>query len=260
MTDVNSVPVRFVTVSTQRSGSTWLTDLLNSHPDIASYTELLLLKGDGMPDWGIYKDMVYWQTWRRQLCGGKKYIRPLGLFRYLDEAFARYPDMRATGMKLMYTQIAKFPETLWYLRNRDVRVIHLVRRNVLDVVLSGLAKNARKVAHAKEGVEVEQVRIRVEPGLLLRQMERRQREQRWFAWLLGRLSVPFLQLVYEDIVDDQSRLNECLGFLGCPCVTLGSRMTKLNPGCHADLVENIDDVSTALQGTPFAVMLRVQDY
>ncbi len=245
MIAVSGNPTRFVTVSTQRSDSTWLTDLLNSHPDIASYTELLLIKGRGVPDWGRYRDMVYWQTWRSELHGTGRLFRPTGLFRYLDAALSRHPDKRAVGLKLMYSQIARFPETVLYLRRCEVRVIHLVRRNVLDVVLSGLAKSSRKVAHAQDNVAVERVRLRIEPGWLMRQLARRRREQRGFAWLLDLLGVPCLELVYEDIVDDLSWLNDCLSFLGCPAAPLGSRLTKQNPDSHADLIENIGDVAAA---------------
>jgi len=243
-------------VSTQRSGSTWLVDLLNSHPDIASYTELFLRKGDGTPDWGKYKDMLYWQTYRRNLRGIGRYIRPLGIFRYMDEALSRHPDKWVVGLKLMYTQIARWPETLLYLKSREVRVIHLIRSNVLDVVLSSLAKVSRKTAHTLEGMAVERVRIHVEPDLLLRQLLKRLREQRWFARLLRHLGTPYLELVYEDIVDDQSRLNDCLEYLGCSNTTLSSRLTKMNPRRHDELIDNFADVAAALRGTRFSTMLR----
>lgn len=248
---------RFVIVSTQRSGSTWLTDLLNSHPDIAGYTELFLAKGEGAPNWGRYRDMLYWQTYRKDLRGFGRHIRPLGVYRYLDEAFARHPDKRAVGLKLMYTQIAMLPETLLYLRSRDVRVIHLLRRNVLDVVLSGLAKSTRKLAHAQAGAVVERVKLHVEPDWLLRQLAKRQREQRWFAYLLKRLGVPYLELVYEDIADDRSRLAGCLEYLGCRPMELGSDMAKLNPKSHAELLENIDEVAAGLSSTSFGSLLRI---
>ncbi|MEZ5541455.1 MAG: sulfotransferase [Pseudomonadota bacterium] len=257
MRQAEQQPVRFVTVSTQRSGSTWLTDLLNSHPDIASYTELLLLQGRGIPDWGRYKDMTYWQTWREDLRGTARYVRPLGLFRYLDEALSRHADRQAVGLKLMYSQIVHFPETLLYLRRRQVRIIHLVRRNVLDVVLSGLAKSSRKVAHAQAGASVEQVRLQVDTAWLLRQLSRRWRDQRWFGRLLPRLGVPCAELVYEDIVAEPARLDDCVRFLGCAPAPLGSGLTKLNPRSHADLIGNLEEVQATLRGTPFAGMLRV---
>ena len=247
---------RFFTISTQRSGSTWLTDLLNSNPDIASYTELFLLKGDGTPDWGMYKDMVYWQTYRIDLQGIDKYIRPFGVFRYLDESLSRHPDKRAVGLKLMYTQIVHWPETLLYLKIRDLRVIHLIRRNVLDVVLSSLARASRKSAHAHQGDAVERVRIQVEPNWLLRQLIKRRREQHWFAYLLSHLGVPYLEVIYEDIVYDQALLSICLEYLGCTNTILDSKLTKMNPSRHDELIENIAEVAAALRGTRFSKMLR----
>lgn len=248
---------RFVTVSTQRSGSTWLTDMLNSHPDVASYTELFLMQGQGAPEWGKYKDVVYWKTYRETLGAGlRRSVRPLGLFQYLDDVYGRHPEKRAIGLKLMYGQMAKLPETLAYLRSRKVRIIHLVRRNIVDVVLSGVAKAARKVAHAEQGSAVESIRVHIEPDRLVRQLRRRQREQRAFSLLLGHLGLPYLELFYEDIVDDRSRLTACLGFLGCSALPLDSSLSKLNPSRHSELIENFAQVQAALAATRFSGLLR----
>lgn len=247
---------RFVTVSTQRSGSTWLTDMLNSHPDVASYTELFLSQGRGAPEWGQYKDVVYWQTYRHSLKGAKRHIRPLGLFQYIDGVLAQHPDKHALGFKLMYGQIAKLPESLLYLRSRKLRIIHLVRKNILDVVLSGAAKSARKMAHAPQGTAVESIRVRLEPDWLLRQLTRRQREQRIFSLVLGRLGLPYLELYYEDIVADKRGLAPCLAFLGCQAISLDSTLSKLNPSRHSELIENFSEVSQALATTRFAALLR----
>ncbi|WJW75306.1 sulfotransferase domain-containing protein [Thiohalobacter sp. IOR34] len=256
MTRLNEARTHFVTVSTQRSGSTWLTDLLNSHPDIASYTELFLRKGEGTPDWGKYKDQVYWQTYRRGLRGIERLIRPVGVFRYLDEVFAAHPEKRAIGLKLMYSQIVQWPETLWYIRRRRLRIIHLIRRNVLDIVLSSMAKKARKVAHAEQGGEFQRVKLHVDPKLLLQQLRRRERDQRLFGIVLGRLGVPVFSVVYEDIAADEGGLGNCLEFLGCPPRSLASRMEKLNPANHDELIENCGDIEAALTGTPYRTMLR----
>lgn len=248
---------RFVTVSTQRSGSTWLTDMLNSHPDVASYTELFLMQGQGAPEWGKYKDIVYWKTYREALGAGlKRSVRSLGLFQYLDDVFSRHPGKQAIGFKLMYGQMLKLPETLAYLRSRDVRIIHLVRRNIVDVVLSGTAKAARNVAHAEQGSAVESIRVHVDPDRLVRQLRRRQREQRVFSLLLAHLGLPYIELFYEDIVDDRSRLDACLEFLGCSALPLDSNLSKLNPSRHSELIENFAQVQAALAVTRFSGFLR----
>lgn len=249
--------VRFVTVATQRSGSTWLTDLLNSHPEVASYTELLLPEGKGVPEWGKYKDVLYWRSYREEMPSGLvRVIRPLGLYRYLDEVFSRHQDKSAVGMKLMYGQLVRLPETLIYLRSRRVRVVHLLRRNLLDVILSGMAKAVRAQAHAHAGDRVEQVRAYVDPSWLLQQLKRRGRQQRAFAQLLRHLGVPYHEIVYEDIVSDPSALTACMEFIGCEPRTLVSDMTKLNPARHPDFIENFSEVEAKLANTPFAALLR----
>ena len=248
---------RFVIVSSQRSGSNWLTDLLNSHPDIATYTELFLKQGEGVPDWGKYKDVVYWQTYRRKLKPGlKRRIRLIALFQYINNVFVQHPEKAAVGFKLMYSQIVKLPETLLFMRVHRMHIVHLIRYNTLDMILSGLTMKLRKVAHVRKGSSVKKVRVRVEPSWLIRELVKRERHKRWFSHLFRCMGVPYLEITYEDIVADRSVLNSCLKFLGCLAVPLTSDFKKLNPVFHPDLIENYRDVEGALLQTSFATLLR----
>ncbi|WP_279245005.1 sulfotransferase domain-containing protein [Candidatus Litorirhabdus singularis] len=254
---MNEDRIKFVTVSTQRSGSTWLTDLLNSHHDIVSYTELLLLKGEGTPDWGRYKDIVYWKSYQKSLSGAGKMLRPLGIYSYLDRVFSAHPEVKALGLKVMYTQIARMPETLCYMKSRNVHVIHLVRSNLLDIVLSSMVKAARGVAHMREQPKLKQSKIYVEPLALLTQLKKRQREQRLFSMLLRGLGLPYLEVSYENLSLEKKYLGECVQFLGCSYSSLESDMLRINPGSHDELVENIDELISILGKTEFSRMLRV---
>lgn len=248
---------RFVLMSTQRTGSTWVTDMLNSHPAIAAYTELFLQAGVGMPDWCIYKDTVYWSTYYRQMkSSGQGALRPRLLFRYLDELYRKHPDKQATGFKLMYGQAFRLPETLAYVRSRRVSVVHLTRHNTLDIVLSDMAKSSRGMAHARTETSVPTVQLNVDIPAMLHEMRRLERHRRMAGLLLRHLGVPCHELVYEDLVADPAVMNRCIEFLGLEQVPLASSLKKMNTQSHRDLLANYADVRLALAATPFASMLR----
>ena len=157
----------FVVLSTQRSGSTWVVDMLNSHPRVLAQSELFMHGGEGHPRWGGDRELLYWQTFIADK-GGGRVARPYWLWHYLGRAFSARPGIDAVGFKLMYSQLTRISKplmpALWLKR---ARIIHLMRRNALDVVLSKQAGEARQgVLHARDGQEVEAVRLRLDTDTL----------------------------------------------------------------------------------------------
>lgn len=254
---ISKRPTRFFLMSTQRTGSTWITDLLNSHPNVASYTELLLEIGRGLPEWGRYRDVPYWNSYKasEDQASGKR-LRPALLFRYLDGVFRNHPNKGAIGLKVMYSQAYRLPEILAYIRWRRISLIHLVRRNSLDIVLSGLAKDLRARAHATTASDIEAVRLNIDVQALVHQIGKLERQRKVARAALRSLAVPYYELVYEDVASDPAAMDAAIDFLGLAPVALTSGLRKLNPQSHRDLIENYEDVRRALEKTRFGEMLR----
>ena len=247
----------FVILSTQRSGSTWVVDMLTSHPRVVAYSELFMHGGEGTPRWGQDKDLPYWQTYARGKAGGRA-TRPYWLWRYLGEAFHERPDVDAIGFKLMYSQLTSISKplmpSLWLKR---IRIIHLIRRNALDVVLSKEAGAARGgKLHAREGEEVERVRIRLQTDDLLRRMTLHERAIEGARVRFKRVGLPYTEVVYEDLAEDESGFAELFEFLGVEPAPVSSSLQKVNPTVHEELIENYSEVRQALDGTKFAGQLR----
>src|SRR6185312_2483293 len=98
----NDTPTPFMIFATQRTGSNWLMGMLDNHPAIASYDELL--DGDGS-DWGR-QDLEFFKPY---CAHNRKRDRRVGrarwLFRYLNKLYSPRPGISAVGMKLMYNQL-----------------------------------------------------------------------------------------------------------------------------------------------------------
>jgi LPS sulfotransferase NodH len=249
---------KFVVLSTQRSGSTWVVDMLNSHPRVVAYSELFMHGGEGRPRWGTAQDLLYWQTFIGEK-GGGRLARQYWLWHYLGRAFAARPGIDAVGFKLMYSQLTRIAKplmpALWLKR---ARIIHLVRRNSLDVVLSKEAGSARDgVLHARDGQDIESVRVRLSPEDLLARMTAHERAVAGARVRFKRVGVPYHEVVYEDLVEDeQSGFDALFRFLEVEPQRVSSSLQKVNPTAHEQLIENYGEVRAALEGTPFAGQLR----
>jgi LPS sulfotransferase NodH len=248
----------FVVLSTQRSGSTWVVDMLNSHPRVLAQSELFMHGGDGHPKWGGDRDLLYWQTFIADK-GGGRVARPYWLWHYLGRAFSARPGIDAVGFKLMYSQLTRISKplmpALWLKR---ARIIHLMRRNALDVVLSKEAGEARKgVLHARDGEDVEAVRLRLDTDTLVRRLTLHERAVAGARVRFKRVGVPYQEVVYEDLVaNEQAGFDDLFRFLEVEPQQVSSSLQKVNPTAHEELIENYGEVRDALAETEFATLLR----
>ena len=179
-TPLGSSPVtRFVVLSTQRSGSTWVVDMLTSHPRVVAYSELFMHGGQGTPKvGGSEKDLPYWQTFIADKAAAAVSHARTSSGATSARRWTERPGVDAVGFKLMYSQLTRIARpltpALWLKR---VRIIHLMRRNALDVVLSREAGEARRgVLHAREGQPVESVRVRLGTDDLLQRLTAHERQ------------------------------------------------------------------------------------
>jgi LPS sulfotransferase NodH len=247
---------RFVVLSTQRSGSTWVVDMLNSHARVVAYAELFMHGGRGRPRWGGATDLPFWQTFLAQNGTSRsRLLRSYWLWRYLGRVYARRPGIDAAGFKLMYSQLDAARPLLPALVARRVVVIHLVRRNALDVLVSRHSAAARGTHHARE--RVDPVRVHLPAKDLVSRISEHERSVETARRLLARVRLPCREVAYEDLVADRDRQFALLfSFLGTDPAAPTSALTKLNPASHRELIENYDEVRSALAETPYASLVR----
>ena len=130
-----------VVLSTQRSGSTFLVDYLSSTPGVLIHSELFQrLRPEllGSPNRPRHYDIAY-QTFRRSTFVRKlahRFRRRPLIERYLDDVFSAKPGVDVIGMKLMYDQARKYPEVLSWLEAHEASWIHLIRENLLEMMVS----------------------------------------------------------------------------------------------------------------------------
>jgi hypothetical protein len=234
---------------------------LAKHPQVGGYGEILLGNAEGWSNWPPgAADRPFFITYLKERDAHKAYFRKyLDLFSYLDYIYEPRLAYRAIGFKLMYSHVVRYPAILAYLRRRRVRILHLARLNLLDVVLSREAMGARTFVHARSPAEQEMVRVHLDTTRLLRNLARLDLERRLARFIFRRMGVAVYETTYESLLADDTHLVDALRFLGIDASSvqaLAPTMLRLAPESHRAGIDNYDDVATTLQGTRFAAYLH----
>jgi LPS sulfotransferase NodH len=248
---------RFVVIATPRSGSTWVIDTLNNHPHVVAYGELFLPRGDGTPPFGR-RDLPYFSSYASER-GARGPLGRLSLrTQYLDVLFGASSAENVIGCKLMYSQAIQNPTLFPHFIRKRVRLIHLVRRNALDVILSRATADARGMYHAEADDAIQAVAVELDASRLVRIFTHKERAMSSMRFLLSHMTLPYLEIQYEEIAADASTFQKVFGFLGVDPSRGGptSSLRKLNTTPRSELIANYPAVERALEGTRFAWMLR----
>ena len=247
-------PTRFVILTKSRSGSKWLVELLDDHEGVSVFGELFggpqAPRGYGssaLPPFHTYLESV---RLRR--------TRPLAYHRvsYLRKLYASRPDAAAVGFKVAYGHAPR--ELFAYCARRRVRVLHLIRANFLDAVLSYEVAKARRGFEVRRGDIVAPARVTLDPGTLRKRLEDHEYSIAQARCRIRRYRLPWLEVFYEELVSRREEtLERALRFLGVePQVDgLRSSFAPVDDVPPEDVVENVADVRRVLSGTRFEWML-----
>ena len=248
-----SIP--FVVFTSPRSGSSWLVDMLDSHPRIAAHAELFLPGDRTEPDYGS-RDLPRFEATlepRRRIS-----LVPHRLA-YLNRLFGSRSGVDAVGFKLMYGHPRVHRGLMPYLAVRRTRVVHLIRENTFDQLVSFELADARGVFRARRGEVVPETTVRLDAEGLRKRLEEMEQKVVDARRTIARYRLPTFEFNYERLAErTQDELARVVSFFGVEPVDtpLESSLISMNAGRGAALVENLDEVESELAGTKFASMLR----
>jgi LPS sulfotransferase NodH len=244
---------KFAIITTPRSGSTWLINLLDQMEGVNAYGELFLprkRKPEAAARSGSFAYPRFVETGSHKLPA-----RPAAVFAYLNRL---YGQPGTNGFKLMYAHLGRFPELLAYFIARRVHVIHLVRENTLDVVVSQAINRKSAQAHklAREqagGNGSEAVEVELNPRRLLAKIEHKQRKTQKMRRLLRTAGLPQREIAYEQLQRDPVAFGALCQFLAIPFSgeLPESQFVRSRQRSHAEVIRNYSDVKQALAGTPY---------
>ena len=245
-------PIRAIILTTQRTGSTFLVDCLQSHPEINCITELLV--GAQLEPPAMFRSS-------RTLTKASRFIMGGGWWpTRAIQRFSTSTGKPVSIFKLMYNQASNRPTLNYLTRDKGIHVLHLRRNNLLKMHVSQLLmpkkRNAIWEPHTTEPLPP--VKTRVEPAVALEQMRKaRARYQEFDERFAQHRRLP---LVYEDLIENQ-RLRPSEGrricdFFGVDDHPMQSRFIKLNPESLEAMVTNYDELASVIAKTEFAELLN----
>lgn len=249
---------KFILMATQRSGSSWVIDMLNSHPSIKTYEELFSASSKKKPTWVGEQDVLMWKAyWQKRQSNLIRFVRPYFCFSYLNKIYTPHREkIRIVGFKLMYDQLKKHPEILAFILMNKVLIIHLIRNNFLDVIVSHEAKKKRGIPHSKG--KVNNVKVNLNIFELQKKLDWQNIKVQSAKRILSCLPVPYLEVTYEDLISGTESFDTILKILGVDPgeQELQTSLKKLNKGTHREIIENYEEVSKLLDGTKYARLLH----
>jgi LPS sulfotransferase NodH len=243
----------FVVLTSNRSGSVWVMSTLNSLQHVTAQGELFLPRPRVTEKrWDSeFAIPRFIETKPKGLA-----FRPFSVFSYLN---ALYSTPNTVGFKLMYAQLRLYPEILAYFIRHRIRVVHLVRRNHLDVVLSYAVKARIGRAHLLSGESApDNIQVALNTENLIRQLEWLQRKQNMARKLLHLCRLPHMEIAYEDLLLDQAHFRRIWDFLSLkPGEDMaGSTLVKIRKGGHRDVISNYEEVREVLADSKFAKLIE----
>jgi LPS sulfotransferase NodH len=243
---------KFCIITSQRSGSTWLTQLLNSHPQIK------VLAGDPFWNHSGYFDGNLPRY--HDYCKTTNVSRPWVLFNYLDtlnlETYESKPH-DVLGYKLMYNHIKHNPEVLIKLIFDQYRIIHLARRNVLDLLISNTVGKQYGVYHVTKSDNKNKPAY-LDPKLLIPTLDLYERSYQTAKVFLSIIPIPVLEVKYESLrTDKNGTLRSIADFLqvDSSSISFESDLKKANAGLYKDKIENYIQVKKILDNSKYAKLL-----
>jgi len=241
-------------LGTQRSGTTLLTSTFKRYPGVTAFDEIFLAsrKADF-----TYRSYVSRTSLRRI----RHYVGRSGMVReYLDQLLSDgLCESDSVGFKIMYDQLGflpyRYPSVLCYAREKGLKVIHVVRENVLRIVLSKLLARQRQLFHSTKEEVPNFEAIEVNPRWLVQRMDTLRRKQD--LWRERIADLEHLEINYEDFVANKERMTEhLLGFIGVESTEfLFSNLKKVSPDEISDIISNYDEIVQVVSGTSYKELL-----
>ena len=244
---------KFVVLTTNRSGSEWVMSTLNRFPNVFAHSELFLPRPQ-VSEGKWNSDFAYPRFVESKVQGIA--LRPFSVFSYLN-TFYGMPGK--VGFKLMYKQLGLYPEILGYLLKHRVRVVHLMRQNHLDVMLSYAVKAKLGRSHLLAGQSApEDLRVQLDTRTLVKKLDWLQEQQNMARRMLKIFKLPHVEVIYEDLVRNHKLFLQLADFLSIDSEQQIPEfsLTKIRKEGHRDVIGNYDEVKEVLIHSKFAGLLE----
>jgi LPS sulfotransferase NodH len=219
----------------ERDGSTYLTSLMSSHPEInATYERFAVLKQKGV-------------SAEEQLKWADSFLT--------SPMFGKYS---AVGFKTKLVDVPDLEKFKRLLQEKECSVIQMQRLNSVKAVVSKI--NARRLweASGKWNLYDENDRqppTAIAPSDFQKHLEEREEANYLLEKYVGSLSVPTIKLVYEELLQDrESVMDRLFSFLKVKPASVEAKTLKHTKDDLREVLANFNELRTFYAGTTYEKM------
>jgi len=242
----------YIILTTQRTGSSMFMDTLNGYPDTEGHMELFLDHKRSAPPLAGENSYPRYCEWIEN----KSALRPFSVWRYLSGLYSR---KASTGFKLMYSHVRNYPDSLPYLFFKRTKIIHLIRKNYLDIILSEKIAEMTGKSHTTDTSEENSNLIYLDPMLTLDRIKKLDSNTKNMRRIISALfTCPSIEIYYEDILSDRFQTFEKVqSFLGIDQTAqqVESSLKKRQTKAKSEVISNYDEISTILIDAGYSHLL-----
>lgn len=260
---------KHIILSLFRSGSNYLANLLNSHPQVTNYGEVL---GDWTIPYNLYSktklggkstedylDFIY--NSKLFFAAGQAYSAMVHIRKGKKINFKYWSDIETIGVKDFSINFRDRKIASYLTKRSDIRVVNLYRENILKRLISlerqhasGITKVAKNERHKDSKTDR---KIQLDVPYVLEQLEIFDRELRDHKNMVKELPQSrVLNICYEDLFASQDSRDlytrELLDFLEVESTTIKSDHRKILSDKLSDIVANYDELENGIRGRRFS--------
>lgn len=223
---------KFIVLGRSRVGSNWFMSLLNSHKNVKAHGEIFFNIGNKSCN----------EIWSKTLSKD-------------------FPWVKSKGFKIFYYHpLDSSDKNVWKYLNEDknIKIIHLKRRNLLDIHLSWLIADKNDIwasIWTDEGKESIDKRVVVDVKEMFKDFKR---TENWIKSAETQFSNHrMINVFYDELKDNQQiTMNKVFEFLEVSTHEVESKLRKQNPEKYIDLIKNFEEVKMSLKDTSYEWFLN----
>ncbi|WP_296806282.1 hypothetical protein [Thiocapsa sp.] len=256
-----------IILTSGRSGSNYLTNVLNRHPCLVNYGEILAPMiapykwqiGCRICPWTVEQYLQAFYQNRAVFYAGQIYSAHAHWKSNKPVHFKKYRDVASVGTKDFFLSVKNAEVTDFYVSRHEIAVIYLRRENLLKRYLSGVFMRKTRIAASEKAVAVEKGIIDLDHlKKSLAVMDKEVAHEQSVMTSLANHSV--LSIRYEDYFTNEESIFEynrrVFEFLGVEPIAIKSEHKKILPQSIRDLVENYEELREYLKGGPHELYLE----
>ncbi|MDO6712206.1 hypothetical protein Q4567_15835 [Aliiglaciecola sp. 2_MG-2023] len=234
-----------VLVGTQRSGTTWIMQVLKQETSFNVFGEVFreIRSPEFKGDPALKPDLFYLEY--------KDKYNDSSSINYVKKVLAE--DQKITVFKVMYDQVRRNTGLLKLLASPNVLVINVERKNIFEMALSKCIAYKTGIYHAEKELTYDGFHLKYRT--IYSRLWKESIKKRIFPSLIRLFSKNYSYFVYEDLVKDFSILEaEIKGYLNIQSLTLDSSSTKWKKTSKTNkysAILNFDDITTRLKSSIF---------